>query len=61
MEDERILNTVLQGKVEGARRKGKPRTTWMSAIEERHGFKLPRATKLVQDIDCWSLCQTDST
>ena len=45
MDHERIATTVLQGKVDGTRKREKPRTTWISAIEERNGFSLHCATK----------------
>ena len=53
MDHERIAKTILQGKVEGTRKRGKPRTTWISAIEERNGFSLHRATELAQDRKKW--------
>ena len=49
MDDERIAKIVLQGKVDGIKRKGRPRTAWMSAEEERTGISLPRAVELAQD------------
>ena len=49
MDQEHIAKTVLHGKVEGTRRRGKPKTTWISAIEERNGKSLHRASELAQD------------
>ena len=53
MNNERIAKILLQGKVDGTRRRGKPRTAWMSAVEERTGIDLHRATELAQDRDKW--------
>ena len=54
MDDERIAKLVLQGKVEGTGRRGKPRTTWMSAVvEERTWISLHREKELAQDRKKW--------
>jgi hypothetical protein len=53
MDDARIAKTVLQGKVQGTRRRGKPRTTWASASEERSGMSLHQATELAQNRGEW--------
>ena len=39
-----IANIVFQTKVEGTRRRGNPRTIWMSTMEERTEINLHRAT-----------------
>ena len=49
MDDQRIAKIVLQGKVDGIKRKGRPRTAWMSAAEERKGISVHRAVDLAQD------------
>ena len=49
---ERKAKTVLQGKMEGIRKRVKPRTTWMTSIEERTGISLHRVTELALDKAC---------
>ena len=53
MDNERIAKILLQGKVDGTRRRGKPRTAWMSAVEERTGISLPQAADVAQDREKW--------
>ena len=53
MDNERIAKIVLQEKMDGIKRKGRPRTAWMSAVEERTGISLPRAVELAQDREKW--------
>ena len=48
-----IARNTLQGKVEGSRRRGKPRTTWTRACEERSGLSLHQASQLAQDRTRW--------
>jgi hypothetical protein len=52
----RIAPTVLQGKVNGKRRVGKPRTTWLKAVEERTGSSLFSSCELAKDRDVWRVC-----
>ena len=67
MNDERIAKIVLKGKVDGIKRKGRPRAAWMSAVEKRTGISLPRAEEQAQyrekkgHPECWSPRQTDTT
>ena len=49
MNDERIATIVLKGKVDGIKRKGRPRTAWVNAVEKRTGISLPRAEEQAQD------------
>ena len=53
MNNNRIARNTLQGKVEGSRRRGKPRTTWTRACEERSGLSLHQASQLAQDRTRW--------
>ena len=39
----------LIGKVDGIKRKGRPRTAWMIAVEKRIWISLPRAEEQAQD------------
>jgi hypothetical protein len=56
----RIAPTVLQGKVNGKRRVGNPRTTWLKAVEERTENSLYSSCELAQDRDvCRSPRQAD--
>lgn len=49
----RIATTVLQGKVEGVRRRGKPRATWTSEVERRENLSLHQAGVIAQDRAKW--------
>ena len=53
MHDERIAKTVVQGKVEGTRRRGKPRATWLKTFEERSKLSLHQASIEAQDRRRW--------
>ncbi len=53
MHDERIARTVLQGKVEGTRRRGKPRATWMGTVKDCSGMSLHQASIEAQDRARW--------
>jgi len=53
MNDERIAKTVVQGKVEGTRRRGKPRATWLKTFEERSKLSLHQASIEAQDRRRW--------
>ena len=44
---------ALQGKLDVIKRRGKPRTTRMSTLEERTRIKLSQATKLSEDRKKW--------
>jgi hypothetical protein len=35
MDYERIVRTVLQGKIDGKRKQGRPKATWADTVEER--------------------------
>ena len=60
MDDESIAKIELQGKMEGTRKRVKPRTAWMSAVEERTWIGLHRATEKDSQ-ECWNPRQTDTT
>lgn len=53
MNDERIARTALHGKVDGKRRQGKPKLTWIKTIEERSKLSLHQATNVAQDRAKW--------
>ena len=53
LDRKRIALTVLQGKVEGVRRRGKPRATWISEVERREDLSLHRASVIAQDRAKW--------
>ena len=57
MDSERIAPTVLQGRVDGKRRQGKPRETWFSEVTKRYGgadeMPLKKAIRLAQDRSRW--------
>jgi hypothetical protein len=49
----RIALNVLQGKVEGVRRRGKPSATWFSKIERRENLTLHQASVIAQERAKW--------
>ena len=53
MNDERIAKIVIKGKIDGIKRKGRPRTAWMSAVEKRTGISLPRAEEQAHNRKKW--------
>ena len=52
-DDECIAKIVMQRKLEGTRRREELRKVWISALEERTGINLHRATELAQDRSKW--------
>ncbi len=52
----RIAPTVLRGKTNGKPRVGKPRTTWLKAVEERMENSLQSSCELAKDRDVWRVC-----
>jgi hypothetical protein len=53
MDNSRIARIVVQGKVEGTRKRGKPRTSWLSTLEERSKISLHRAASESRDRGRW--------
>ena len=48
-----LPKTVLQGTVEGGRKQGRPRKSWMSNIKEWTGLSFPTLLKAAQDRTTW--------
>ena len=53
-----IAYTVLQRKMEGTRRRGKPRTNCVSAADERSKMSLHQASEKAQDRSKWKKLET---
>jgi len=43
----------MQGRTPGARRRGKPRTTWMDNINTWTGLSVEESVKTTEDRDTW--------
>ena len=50
----RIAITALQGKVEGVRRQGRPRATWLSEVEGRENLTLHQSSLIAKNRARWS-------
>ena len=48
-----LMSTVLQGKVEGKRNRGRPPASLASNITKTSGKKLQEVVRLSQDRECW--------
>ena len=44
---------VMQGKMPGARRRGRPRTAWMDNIKTWTGFSVEESVRMTKDRDKW--------
>ena len=61
-----LMSTVLQGKVEGKRRRGRPPTSLANNIVDISGKKLQEVVRLSRDRECWrqlvgKMCVTANT
>ena len=58
MDGKRIPKIILEGRVEGVRRQGRPRTSWTNSVIERTGLNWKKARELAEDRQEWkSLCR----
>ena len=48
-----LTNTILQGKVEGTRPRGRPRRTWINDLKEWTGRTSAQLTRLADDRQSW--------
>ena len=46
-------NSIMLGKTEGTRRRGRPRTRWMDGVKEAVGMKLGQLKEVVKDRKLW--------
>ena len=44
---------IMQGKMPGARRRGRPRTAWMDNIKTRTGLPMEKSVRMTEDRDKW--------
>jgi len=44
---------IMQGKMPGARRRGRPRTAWMDNIKTRTGLPMEESVRMTEDRDKW--------
>ena len=53
MDDNRIPKTILEGRVEGVRRQGRPRASWTRSVIKRTGLSWQSARNLARDRVEW--------
>ena len=53
MRHEGLEKCIIQGKVEGMRKRGRPQRAWHKNIEDWTGMKLHQASQLAQNRDKW--------
>ena len=57
-----LAKTILQGTVEGGRKRGKPRKSWLSNIKESTQMDVNSLLSSAQDRQLWrSLCKSAGT
>ena len=55
-----LAKTILQGKVEGKRKKGRPRNNWMHNISKWTGRSTSELTRMTEDREKWKKCVVDT-
>ena len=48
-----VENSIMPGKTEGTRRRGRPRTGWMDGVKEAVGMKLGQLKEEVKYLELW--------
>ena len=48
-----LQNTIIQGKIDGKRKKGKPATSWLDEIKQLTGTSITKATRAAGDRRKW--------
>ena len=56
-----MSNTILQGSIEGTRRRGRPRTQWQDNIVEWTSLGIEEAMRATRDRDRWKRIILKST
>ncbi|KAJ4440077.1 hypothetical protein ANN_08210 [Periplaneta americana] len=55
MKEDRLVKKALNGKIEGIRRRGRPRTIWLDAVEnDLREMKVKRWRKTPEDREAWA-------
>ena len=55
IKEDRIAKNTLVGRMQGMRKLGKPRTSWLTSVLERTGMRLSDVIKKAEKICDWSL------
>ena len=48
-----MIQTLMQGKTAGRRRRGRQRTRWLDGISDSMDMNLSRLTEIVKDREAW--------
>ena len=54
-----LQELLLEGKINGKRSRGRPRTSWYSNIKEWTGLKYPDAVRTSEECDEWCTIATN--
>ena len=51
-----LAKTLMHGKIEGGRRRGRQRTKWLDGITDPRDMSLSKLWEMVKDRETWSAC-----
>ena len=59
MDKNRIANIVLNGRIDGTAKRGRPRTTWMKSVLARYDRGPQALMRIAHERQRWSLLSTN--